>query len=76
MVTKYIIEMDHSTALGTELAYFYEGQNKKGESLFHHNKAKAKRYLLEHEAIRDMSVLRAMHPYADNFRIMSINCRA
>ena len=75
MVTKYIIEMDHSTALGTEIAYFYEGQNKKGESLFHHNRNKAKRYLWEYEAIRDMAILKAVHPYADNFRVMPISCR-
>ena len=76
MVTKYIIEMDHQPAIGALIAYYYEGQNRNGESCFHTNQQKAKRYSLEHEAQRDMSILKVMHPYADSFKLVPIRCRA
>lgn len=81
MVTKYVITMTHHTGLGEASALFYYagqagGYMEKRVPLFDYRKTKAKRYLWEHEAIRDMTILKAMTSDSDIYEIVAIRCRA
>ena len=43
--------------------------------LFDYRKRLAKRYEFEHEALRDMSILKAMHRKEDTFRVIPVRCK-
>lgn len=80
MVTKYIIQLTHHTCLGEVNGITYYcgqagGPMEKSVSRFDYRKQKAKRYLLEHEALHDMQILKAMHSKSDSFEIVQVRCR-
>ena len=77
MVTKYIIQMMHHRSPGDDFPYYYKGKYKEGCNLFDYRKTLAKRYDFEHEAIRDMNILKAVHvaKEQDDFSVISIKCR-
>ncbi len=78
MTTKFIIELDHHRPGDTDF-YYYRGQA--GDEiaglvpLFDYRKRLAKRYEFEHEALRDMSILKAMHRKEDTFKVIAIRCK-
>lgn len=78
MTTKFIIELDHHRPSDTDL-YYYRGQA--GDEiaglvpLFDYRKRLAKRYDFEHEALRDMSILKAMYRKEDTFRMIPVRCK-
>lgn len=78
MTIKYIIELDHHRPNDTDL-YYYRGQA--GDEiaglvpLFDYRKRLAKRYEFEHEALRDMQILKAMHRKEDTFKVIAIRCK-
>jgi hypothetical protein len=78
MTTKFIIEMDHHRPNDTDL-YYYRGEAgghmEKTVPWFDYRKRLAKRYEFEHEAIRDMQILKAMHRKEDTFKVIPIKCR-
>ena len=79
MTTKFIIELEHHR-LGDTDFYYYRGQTGKADledtvPLFDYRKRLAKRYVFEHEAIRDMQILRAMHRKEDTLKVIPIRCR-
>lgn len=77
MTTKYIITMAHDLCLGKagKLLY-YAGQAGGTVPLLDYRKTKAKRYLWEHEAVRDMTILKAMFDFPVTFSVVAIRCRA
>lgn len=78
MTTKFVIEMCHNRLDNMDL-YYYRGQA--GDEiagmvpLFDYRKRLAKRYEFEHEALRDMSILKVIHRKEDTFRVIPIRCK-
>lgn len=72
MTTKYVIQMTIPTR--PDLEYFYIGQDKEGNPVFHFNKAKAKRYIFIEEADRDARILNAVKAN-EILKVISIRCR-
>ena len=78
MTTKYVIEMIHNRCIGNDITYYYKGESKDGCSCYDHRKNLAKRYTFEHEAIRDMQILKAKHSQintADTFNVSAVRCK-
>ncbi len=73
ITTKFIIELDHHRPSDTDF-YYYRGQAKSGPC-FDYRKMLAKRYEFEHEAIRDMQILKAMHRKEDTFKVIPVRCK-
>ncbi len=74
MTTKFIIEKTSNYPNET-LIHYYAGLADNGVSIFDSRKNKAKRYTAKEEALRDMSIHRAMHCDIYSFKLIPIRCR-
>lgn len=77
MTEMFVIQMMHHRAIGDDLPYYYKGQDRSGENCFDYRKNTAKRYSLKEEALRDMSILKAIHheDACDDFAVITVRCR-
>lgn len=74
MDAKCIITMIMPTR--PDLTYYYVGQSREGNPIFHLTKSSAKRYNLLEEADRDLRLLTAVHQdKSTQFKIDFMRCR-
>ena len=74
MTTKYIIKMKIPTR--QDLDYYYCGRTREENSpLFDYRRPRAKRYLTEDDAAKDLSILNEIK-YDETLTVIPVRCRA
>jgi hypothetical protein len=73
MITKFVIQMKIPTR--PDIDYYYCGRTREENSpLFDYRKPKAKRYLTQEEADRDMRIISAVS-YNETLTVIPVKCR-